>query len=60
MEQDEYVGPLTESAGIRVTIHPQDRHPFPEEDGFDVSPGSKTAVGLMKVNLLPRKELMVV
>ena len=49
MEQDQYVGPLTEQAGIRVLLHEQGSMIFPFEEGFSVSPGISTSVGIKKV-----------
>ena len=49
IEQDEYVGELTSKAGVRVTVHPRDSMPFPENNGIDIGPGEATAVGIRKV-----------
>ena len=49
IEQPEYNEELTPSAGVRVLISPQDKQPFPEDDGFDVNPGHKTSVTLRLV-----------
>ena len=49
VEQDQYVGPLTRQAGIRVLLHEQGSMIFPVEEGFSVSPGISTSVGIKKV-----------
>ena len=43
------MGPLTEQAGIRVLLHEQGSMIFPFEEGFSVSPGMSTSVGIKKV-----------
>ena len=47
--QDEYTDLLGEEAGARVVVHPQNRMPFPEDEGFVAKPGKLTSVGLRKV-----------
>lgn len=49
VEQIEYVGEIQGAAGIRVTVHPHDMMPFPEDNGVSVSPGQQTAIGLKRV-----------
>ena len=49
IEQDEYIPELTENAGVRVTIHDQEKMPFPEDDGLLVSADSMTMLGLTLV-----------
>ena len=49
VQQDEYIGPLTIEAGVRVLLHAQGEMPFPLERGFSVSPGMATSVGMKKV-----------
>jgi len=34
VDQDEYIGELAESAGLRVVVHDQKRMPFPEDEGM--------------------------
>ncbi|XP_070542008.1 amiloride-sensitive sodium channel subunit alpha-like [Ptychodera flava] len=46
VEQDEYLDSVTQSAGVRVTIHSQDETPFPEDNGFNIEPGKLTSVGI--------------
>jgi hypothetical protein len=52
IEQHEYVGALSESAGARVTIHRHDQQPFPDSHGFNVLPGVQTRVGVRVVSRL--------
>ena len=40
VEQDEYVGHLAFSAGLRIRIHDQDEPPLVSSLGFAVMPGS--------------------
>lgn len=49
VEQNEYLGDLTQDAGIRVQIEDKGKVPFPYEKGFSVGPGSATSVGIRKV-----------
>ena len=49
VEQFEYIESLSDAAGVRVVVHNQSMMPFPEDDGFSVSPGTKTTVGIRKV-----------
>lgn len=49
IEQDEYIGPLTPEAGIRVDISPQGAMPFPLDKGVSLAPGYATMIGLRKV-----------
>lgn len=49
IEQDEYIGPISTEAGIRVKLHNQGVMPFPFEGGFSISPGMATSVGIRKV-----------
>ncbi|XP_070580901.1 amiloride-sensitive sodium channel subunit alpha-like [Ptychodera flava] len=51
VEQSEYVRSVTESAGVRVLVHPQSIMPFPEDNGFSISPGRESSVGLRKVSI---------
>ena len=50
-DQDEYVGDLTEGAGIRVVVHNQTEMPFPEDQSIAVSPGTLTYIGASLVSL---------
>jgi len=49
-DQDEYVGDLTDGAGIRVVVHNQTDMPFPEDESVAVSPGTLTYIGASLVN----------
>ena len=49
IEQDDYIGPLTPEAGIRVDISPQGSMPFPLDKGVSLAPGYATMIGLRKV-----------
>jgi len=49
VEQEQYLGPLTVEAGIRVLLHGQGEMVFPFEEGFSVSPGMSTSVWIKKV-----------
>ena len=50
-DQDEYIGDLTEGAGIRVIVHNQTDMPFPEDQSIAVSPGMLTYIGASLVSL---------
>lgn len=49
LEQEEYLAELTESAGIRLSIHPQNIMPFPQDDSILVAPATLTFVSLTMV-----------
>ncbi|XP_041354351.1 amiloride-sensitive sodium channel subunit gamma-like isoform X2 [Gigantopelta aegis] len=51
IEHGEYIADLSPDAGIKLVIHNQSYMPFPEDDGFVVAPGTKTAIGLTLVDL---------
>ena len=40
---------MTEEAGVRVVLTDQARMPFPFDEGFSVSTGFSTSVGIKKV-----------
>ena len=40
---------MGEEAGARVVLHPQERMPFPEDEGILAKPGLLTSVGVRKV-----------
>lgn len=52
IEQDQYIGAISLEAGVRVVLHPQGNVPFPLEEGFSVSPGRATSVGLKKTKII--------
>ena len=49
IEQHEYIGQLTQEAGMRVLISKQGEFPSPLEKGFSISPGYSTSVGMRQV-----------
>ena len=51
IESEQYLGELSEEAGVRVALHEPGAMPFPPEEGFSVGPGMATSVGLTKVGL---------
>ncbi|XP_013411978.1 acid-sensing ion channel 1A [Lingula anatina] len=50
VEQEQYLGGLSKEAGMRVLVHSQGNIAFPEDEGFTVSPGFATSVGLKLVS----------
>ena len=50
LDQDDYVTDLAPTAGVRVVVHPQERMPFPEDEGLSAPPGVMTYVGVRMVN----------
>ncbi|XP_071965540.1 epithelial sodium channel subunit beta-like, partial [Antedon mediterranea] len=46
LEQPEYVGILSPETGVRISIHPSDIKPFPEDDGITANPGTATSIGI--------------
>ncbi|XP_013411979.1 acid-sensing ion channel 4-like [Lingula anatina] len=50
VEQEQYLGGLSNEAGVRVLVHSQGNIAFPEDEGFTVSPGFATSVGLKLVS----------
>ncbi|XP_070566560.1 amiloride-sensitive sodium channel subunit beta-like [Ptychodera flava] len=51
INQNNYVPDITETAGIRVAVDPQQIVPFPEDNGISVSPGYSTEIGLRLVKI---------
>ncbi|XP_041368150.1 degenerin-like protein asic-1 [Gigantopelta aegis] len=51
IEQKEYIGSLTQAAGVRVLIHPRNSMPFPEDQGISIPPGYETYVGIRMVDI---------
>ncbi|XP_077994420.1 epithelial sodium channel subunit beta-like [Glandiceps talaboti] len=49
--QHEYLTDITETAGIRVAITPQNIFPFAEDNGIAVSPGFATEIGMRLVEI---------
>ena len=49
VNQDEYVGTVADSAGLRVVVHDQSQMPFPEYESLAVGPGQATYIGVTMV-----------
>lgn len=49
INQAEYSDMIGDTAGVRMVIHPQNRMPFPEDEGITISPGRATSVGIRQV-----------
>lgn len=49
VEQEQYIGPFSVEAGVRVSLHGQGLMNFPHAEGFSASPGMSTSVGIKKV-----------
>ncbi|XP_013380995.1 amiloride-sensitive sodium channel subunit alpha isoform X2 [Lingula anatina] len=54
IEQSEYIGDLSESAGVRVQIHSQRSMAFPEDEGFNIAPGYLTSMAMTRVEITRR------
>ncbi|KAL9988147.1 hypothetical protein ACROYT_G002555 [Oculina patagonica] len=52
VNQNEYIPLLSQEAGVRVLITGQHNIPFPVDEGFTVSPGFATSIGLRKLNII--------
>ena len=52
IEQHEYIPTVSDSAGLRIIIHDQNEMPFPDDRGYNLSPGMKTSIGMDKVRYL--------
>ena len=52
INQMEYIPSLSQEAGVRVLLTTQRNIPFPVDEGFTVSPGFSTSIGLRQVCLL--------
>ena len=55
VEQEEYVVELTEDAGIRLLLHPNEVMPFPEDGGMLLAPGVLTLFSMKMVGYRDRK-----
>ena len=53
-EVDEYIASMGIESGLRVVIHDKDKVPLPDEEGFTVSAGFTTNIGVRKVSVSPR------
>jgi len=51
INQMEYIPSLSQEAGVRVLLTPQRNIPFPVDEGFTLSPGFATYIGLRQVCL---------
>ena len=49
VNQGEYIPSLSQEAGVRVLLTAERSIPFPVDEGFTVSPGFATSIGLRKV-----------
>ena len=49
LDQDDYSADLAHTAGVRVVVHPQERMPFPEDEGISAPPGQMTYIGIRLV-----------
>ena len=52
VDQTQYIGDLTESAGMKVLVHNANHMPFPEDQGVTVAPGELTSIGVLLVGWL--------
>ncbi|CAB4041522.1 degenerin deg-1-like, partial [Paramuricea clavata] len=48
IQQEDYLKYVSDEAGVRVILHDQGMMPFPYLEGFSVSPGTATSVGIQK------------
>ncbi|XP_070563558.1 uncharacterized protein [Ptychodera flava] len=46
VEQDEYLGVFGQSAGVRVTVHPNNQLPWPEDAGMTAKTGAATSFAI--------------
>ncbi|ESO09376.1 hypothetical protein HELRODRAFT_168357 [Helobdella robusta] len=46
VEQDEYIGEVTQYAGLRVVVHDPKKMPFPDDEGILVPPNALTHIGV--------------
>lgn len=49
IDQSEYLPHLTDAAGVRVVVHPQERMPFPQDEGVVAAPATLTSIGIRQV-----------
>ncbi|ESO09372.1 hypothetical protein HELRODRAFT_168352 [Helobdella robusta] len=54
VEEDEYIGETSESAGLRVVVHDPRKMPFPEDEGVLVAPRTLTHIGVRMVREMVR------
>ncbi|XP_014672233.1 PREDICTED: degenerin mec-10-like isoform X2 [Priapulus caudatus] len=48
VNQDEYIGPIAKSAGIRVAVHEARQYSWPLNEGFFISPQAETSVAISR------------
>ena len=51
INQAQYVPVLTPEAGVHAPLHRQRHAPLMDEEGFDVSPGTKTGISIRYVSM---------
>ena len=52
--QDDYVREFGGSAGVRIVVHPQERMPFPSDEGVLAAPGQLSIIGIRQVSYAER------
>ena len=50
VRQRDYIIGSEDTAAIRLVVHPQKQMPFPEDEGFNISPGFSTSIGIKQVD----------
>ena len=50
IEQHEFIGALSEEAGVKLDMSNQGEMPFPLERGLSIAPGFETSIGFRKVS----------
>ena len=50
VDQTEYVGVMSPTAGIKLAVHRQDHHPFIAEDAIQVGVGQKKNIKIKLVS----------
>ncbi|XP_067660960.1 amiloride-sensitive sodium channel subunit gamma-like [Haliotis asinina] len=50
-EEQEYISSLSSSVGFKVIVHNPKYMPFPEDEGFAISPGFATSTSISKVTV---------
>ena len=51
IQQDEYNAALNHDAGIKISVHPQNEPPQPDELGIAIPPGKSAFIGLKQRNI---------
>ncbi|OAF66483.1 hypothetical protein A3Q56_05775 [Intoshia linei] len=51
IDQNEYIPEMVHSAGAKVLVHAQKIMPFPEDEGYNVSPGMATSIAVRKTSI---------